>query len=251
MKYKQKVGANNIRFTRQGVGNPILFLHGFGIPSRHYRKVFQDLAKNNEVIAPDMYGINYLTNQPISINEYAELTHELQTALKIGPCIVAGHSLGGTVGFTMATNSSDITQTIGINPTLPVAYGTNSFLRKSIYKGIRETLGLAGGFKSVKFGLTLPLPFAFNLARNFKASSKTVADICAHDYSKIEVTQPSTILYGTDDEFFQLTQSIEEKIKRSFKNLDIKKIKKMNHDWPIFWQRYAASLIHKAIREKT
>ena len=71
------------------------------------------------------------------------------------------------------------------------------------------------------------------------ASIDTVKDIRNFTYSNIAVTQPTLILYGEKDEFFNLDDRIKEHIKCSFAHLTIKRLNKLNHDWPVFYPKLA------------
>ncbi len=248
-KYRiQKVGQENIRYLHKGSGAPLVFLHGFGCNPSHYLPLLNPLAKKFEIIAPKMFGINYLKKQPASINEYTELTLDFCSSLGVELYCMVGHSLGSIVAFRIGDTLSECFYLIGMNPVLPVDYGLLEFTARAIYKNIRESLGITGGLRAVLFGNIILLPALFNLLRNMIASIDTVSDIRNFTYHIMNVTQPTLILYGEKDEFFNLDDRITEQIKHSFAHLTIKRLSKLNHDWPIFHPKLAAQEISDFIR---
>ena len=217
----------------------MVFLHGFGCVPSHYLPLLNRLANQFEIIAPKMFGINYLKKQPASINEYAELALDFCSSLEVKPYGMVGHSLGSIVAFKTGDMLSENFYLVGMNPVLPVDYDLFGFIARAIYKNTRESLGITGGFRAVRFGNTIP-PFALiNLLRNVSASIDTVKDIRNFTYHNMAVMQPTLILYGEKDEFFSLDGRIKEHIKCSFAQLTIKRFNKFNHDWPIFYPTLA------------
>jgi len=249
-KYKtQKVEKENIKYLHKGSGLPLVFLHGFGCRPSYYLSLIKLLSENFEVIAPKMLGINYLEKQPTSINEYAELILDFCSSLQVEHSCIVGHSLGGAVAFRIGDILSGHFYLIGINPVLPVNYGLLGFAARALYKNIRESLGITGGLRGVLFGNTILLPALFNLLRNRTASIDTVSDISNFTYQNMNVTQPALILYGERDELFDLDERITEQIKGSFSHVTIKRLSKLNHDWPVFHPKLAAREISDFVKK--
>ncbi len=126
------------------------------------------------------------------------------------------HSLGSIVAFKTGDILSEYFYLVGMNPVLPVGYDLLGFTARAIYKNIRESLGITGGFRAVLFGNTILLPALFDLLRNMSASIDTFKDIRSSTYLNMNVTQPTLILYGEKDEFFNLDDGVNEQIKCSF-----------------------------------
>ncbi|MBU1205218.1 MAG: alpha/beta hydrolase [Nanoarchaeota archaeon] len=222
----QKVGDENIRYIKKGLGEPLLFLHGFGLDVKKYENIIEKLSNKFEVIAPDMYAINYLKSQPTSIKEYAGLTYDFCNSIKLGKYKIVGHSMGGAVAFTVGNNSSEAKKLVGIDPILPTSYGFFGFVRK--------TNEILSKNKSLKKG------FYINLLKNVKVSKKIVSDISDFNYENFDVKQPSLIIYGEDDEYFRLDDKIEKHVNKAFRNLTIKKFPKKEHVWLILEPDIAA-----------
>jgi len=244
----QKVGQENIRYLHKGRGKPLVFLHGFGGRPTYYLSLLNLLAENFEIIAPEMYGINCLQQQPISIDEYAELTLGFCSSLRVDHHCMVGHSMGGAVAFRIGNIVSDHFYLISINPALPVDYGLLGFTARATYKHIRESLGITGGIRAVLLVNTAPIPAILNLLRNIDASIDTVSDICNFTYHNMNVTQPTLILYGEKDEFFVLDEGITKQIKCSFDSVTIKRLSRLNHDWLIFYPELAAQEISNFVK---
>lgn len=244
----QKVGQETIRYVHKGSREPLVFLHGFGFKPPYYLSLLNLLAENFEVIAPEMYGIHYLKKQPTSIDEYAELTTDFCSSIGVEHHCMVGHSLGGAVAFRIGDNLSGQFYLIGVNPILPVDYGLLGFAARTTYKSIREFLGITGGLRAVLLGTTLLLSAPFNLLRNRRESIDLVSDIRNFRFQNMNVTQPTLILYGERDEFFDLDEMVTEQIKGSFDRVTIKRLSKLNHDWLIFHPKLAAREISDFVK---
>ena len=244
----QKVGQETIRYVHKGSREPLVFLHGFSFNPSYYLSLLNLLAENFEVIAPEMYGIHYVKKQPTSIDEYAELTTDFCSSLGVEYHCMVGHSLGGAVSFRIGENLPGQFYLIGVNPILPVDYGLLGFAVRTTYKSIREFLGITGGLRAVLLGTTLLTSAPFNLLRNRRGSIDLVSDIRNFRFQNMNVTQPTLILYGERDEFFDLDEMITEQIKGSFDRVTIKRLSKLNHDWLIFHPKLAAREISDFVK---
>lgn len=236
----QKVAREQIHYLCTGRGVPLVFFHGFGCAPSFYRSLFSRLADQFEMIAPKMFGINYLKRQPVSIHEYTELALDFCASLGVKPHGIVGHSLGSLIAFKTGDRLPETACLVGLSPVLPVGYDLFGFTARAIYKNARESIGITGGIRAVRFGHTIGPVALWNLLKNIPASIHTVKDIRRFSFCNMRVQQPTLILYGERDEFFNLNGKINEHIKRSFAHLTIKRLNKCNHDWPIFYPERAA-----------
>lgn len=206
----QKVGSEIVTYKSLGSDNdkPVVFMHGFGVGPDFYKGMIDALAINGmKVIAPVAYGMNVFENQPTTISEYAELTAEFMHSLGIDDYVAVGHSMGGSVGYEMASMTDDVSHAIGFNPVLPNNHNLATFGAKALLKGAIENIGAARGEGVVKFGWTVPAPFFGNAAKNPMAFYKTIQDICSYDFPGSErdrIKQPCLLVGGGDDEYFDL-----------------------------------------------
>jgi len=250
------IGGNSIRFFHKGnADKQLVFLHGLGVPPERYEGLLHRLAKDHEVIAPNLYGTTRLRPQPTTIDEYTDLTKAFCKKVANRPSLV-GHSIGGAIALHLAPTYPNIRSIVAINPLFPVTYWENGFIMRFIYKTLREVIGVPGENNSTGFGLTIPLALVADSIRDPSASSKLTTSICNFVYSG-EVTQPTLILYGEDDEYFDWGETpykgylrgIEGRVKGIAPMAEIVPLKNRNHDWLIFSPRRAASEITRFIEE--
>jgi len=104
-----EVGGARIRVLDAGVGEPMVFLHGWGLTPRIYSRALAHLhGEGIRVIAPALPG--YAGSDPpprdgYSLDWYAARIELLLEELGIDtPVFLAGHSLGGGIAIRFATN---------------------------------------------------------------------------------------------------------------------------------------------------
>lgn len=256
VEYKHvKLGNHPIEYLEFGRKNKevLIFLHGFGLKPKIYEQFLEQMGKKYHVIAPKMYGLNCCSgNKKCSIKNYVELTKEFLTKLRIQKCSIAGHSLGGIIALYIAAQSGKVRRVVGINPVLPTSHHWSWFYPKVHFMNLRELFGAAGGWNSMRFGLKIPIPFAFNIFRNPKSSYRLVKEISNFDYAHLKVKQPTLILFGESDEFFAMGGETTKKIKKSIPKIRIQRLGKVfNHNWLIFYPRTAAFKITGFLNGKT
>lgn len=106
--WKKHTGAGRTYLYGQaGQGLPLLFLHGWGLGYRAYRRSLQRLADQGaRVIAPALPGFGGnrgLPAEELSFEGYAAWVRDFLDALEIDePVAVVGHSFGGGVGIRFA-----------------------------------------------------------------------------------------------------------------------------------------------------
>ncbi|MGH1352178.1 MAG: alpha/beta fold hydrolase [Methyloligellaceae bacterium] len=86
----------------EGVGPPLVLLHGFGANLFTWRYMFPELVKSHRVIAVDMKGFGE-SDKPYdelySAFDQAELIDQLMKQLKLKDVTIVGHSYGGGVAI--------------------------------------------------------------------------------------------------------------------------------------------------------
>lgn len=121
------VNAAGLRWHVQRAGNGpvVLLIHGTGAATHSWRGLFPLLARNYDVIAPDLPGFGYSSpmRQPMSIRALARSLTALLQELDARPEIVAGHSSGAGLLLRMALDGAIRPRLIfGINAAL-MPYG--------------------------------------------------------------------------------------------------------------------------------
>lgn len=92
-----------------GTGDPMLFLHGWGLSPRTYQEGITRLAAAGvRVIAPALAGFGGSSGpalRDIGLAAYSRWVHDVVTALELDrPVFLAGHSFGGGVALQFATD---------------------------------------------------------------------------------------------------------------------------------------------------
>jgi pimeloyl-ACP methyl ester carboxylesterase len=103
------VDGATLRVMTAGAGDPLLFLHGWGLSPRTYADGVNRLTSAGlQVIAPALPGFAGSDGpglRDISVTSYARTVGRVLDAMHIDkPAFVVGHSLGGGVAIQLATD---------------------------------------------------------------------------------------------------------------------------------------------------
>jgi pimeloyl-ACP methyl ester carboxylesterase len=103
------VDGSNVRVMEAGKGDPLLFLHGWGLTPRAYAQgIVRLTAAGVKVIAPCLPGFggsDALGVTHVNLPAYAARIGRLLDVLELQhPVFVAGHSFGGGVALQLATD---------------------------------------------------------------------------------------------------------------------------------------------------
>lgn len=100
-----------VHFVRQGAGDPVVLIHGFGGSTFLWRNVLLELASAFDVLALDLNGFGY-TERPASPEAYSlrgqsELVLALLDDRGLSSVSVVGHSYGAGVALTLAVEAPE------------------------------------------------------------------------------------------------------------------------------------------------
>ncbi|MCK9219222.1 MAG: alpha/beta hydrolase [Bacteroidales bacterium] len=100
IKFKKK----NIFYSEAGKGKPIVFLHGFTETSKIWKSFSADLAEEYRVICIDLpgHGKSETVASIHTMELLAEVVYTVLKKLKIGKCLMVGHSMGGYTTLAFA-----------------------------------------------------------------------------------------------------------------------------------------------------
>lgn len=114
----EKLQLNNqwVHYVRQGSGDPIVLIHGFGASTFAWRDVQPVLAEQFDVIAIDLSGFGY-TERPVVRHQYSvaaqrDMVFSVLDALGISSAHFVGHSYGGGVVLSAAIARPDRVRSI-------------------------------------------------------------------------------------------------------------------------------------------
>jgi len=102
-----KVGTGSAMYGEAGTGSPVLFLHGWGLDHKVYKRALSRLvAAGVRVLAPALPGFGGtmpLRRGATNFEDYADWVSEfLITVGADQPVLVVGHSFGGGVAIKLA-----------------------------------------------------------------------------------------------------------------------------------------------------
>ncbi len=147
-----EITINNLKinYTDEGVGQPVLLLHGWGSSIDVWVHIKKALIERGifRVIALDFPGCggSSLPSAPLSLDDYTDLVKKFCDELNIIEPIVFGHSNGGRVLLSLIGNGI-------LKVKKAVIFGGAGLkLKPSIKKSVKIY-----SFKTVKFLLTLPI----------------------------------------------------------------------------------------------
>lgn len=92
-------------YTKEGSGNAVLFLHGWGCEHTVWARQTDQLKKRFCVITLDFYGFGKSATPPSNANLtfYAEKVSDLLAFLKIKKVSIVAHSFGGRVAILLCS----------------------------------------------------------------------------------------------------------------------------------------------------
>lgn len=99
-----RLHGHDVRYRRGGEGPVVLLIHGIAGSSRTWKDVMPVLARNHDVIAPDLLGHGE-SAKPVgdySLGAYASGLRDFLGVLGIPKATVVGHSFGGGVAMQLA-----------------------------------------------------------------------------------------------------------------------------------------------------
>ena len=110
-------GGTTYLYGVAGEGSPLLFLHGWGLGYRSYRRSLQRLAQQGaRVIAPALPGFGGNSGLPaeeLSFAGYAAWVRGFLDAVGVDePVAVVGHSFGGGVGIRFAHQYPELVRSL-------------------------------------------------------------------------------------------------------------------------------------------
>ncbi len=104
-----EIAGRDVSYAVGGRGLPVLFLHGWGLDHRAYRRSLKRLTTRGcRVVAPTLPGFGGTTGLPIAqrtLSGYADWVAEFLDEVGLdGPFVVLGHSFGGGVATRLAVD---------------------------------------------------------------------------------------------------------------------------------------------------
>lgn len=203
----------------EGIGAPLLLVHGLGTGWRTWAPMLPRLARHHEVSAVDLPGFGQ--SPPVADPTVAELADALEEhldALGWQRCHVSGNSLGGLLALELARRQRTLTVTafapmgmaVGWEAAWSLAVLRTTDLLADGLGGCWVAMAHAGPVRDTALGLMLARPreveeeLATHVTSSFAhaSSSGAVLDRLPQQTTTArlgEITCPVTIAWGTED----------------------------------------------------
>lgn len=105
-----ELDAGRMHYVEEGVGAPLMLIHGTPTWSFLYRRLIKDLSKHYRVIAPDHLGFG-LSDKPANWSylpaDHARNLGTLIETLGLKNVVLAVHDFGGPIGLSYAVEHAD------------------------------------------------------------------------------------------------------------------------------------------------
>lgn len=101
-------------YTSKGIGNPLVFIHGFLESSKIWEPFAEELSKKRQVICIDLpgHGKSGVINTVHTMELFAEAVQAVLQHLGIEKITLVGHSMGGYVSLAFCQKFPDLTQSL-------------------------------------------------------------------------------------------------------------------------------------------
>jgi len=240
MNFRQNYYRKNglaMRYLVVGQGDPILFLHGWGSSPMVYRKNILEMAKNSQVIAPELpfFGRSFIPKKAWGLNDYADFLAGFLDFLGLEKIKVVGHSLGGGISLILASKDQRISDVTVINSTGERSSYSSAkiiyLLGKAVFlanpKFSKENFKI--GFVSIYWLIRNIIRNTFSLKRMIKTGLNSLAK--NYDKELAEIEAPVKIIWSDRD--YLLEESVAESLKSKIRSSSLK-VFRGNHNWLLF-----------------
>ena len=197
----------------------LVFLHHFGGSGRTWGPVMDALADDgHRLIAPDLRGFGGSDAPPgedwthYTVDAMADDVHALLLELRVGPCVVAGHSMGAKVALALATHRpADLRGLVLLAPSPPSPEPMEPAERARLLAGHGDADAARETLAKITAGPLLPASHTLALADLGRASAPAWRAWLEHgsreDWSAHVpgITVPITVAVGERDENITVT----------------------------------------------
>ena len=223
---------------------PLLFLHGFGGNPNFYKPMFEILSQSYYVLAPRIYGQNYLSKQPYAFSEYLRLTMGFIRAKELKNYSVAGHSYGGLMSMFLGKFGQNVKKIVSLSPMLTadnllpgIAHFGNQVIRD-----IQRNDERSESYNLLR-NMNIPWTYLENFVKNPFAFGVGALLANAADLSRINIKQPAVMYHAEHDLLFNFGQDARKTLEAKNKKLQIEILEGYGHNWVIYHPEFAAKII--------
>lgn len=181
--------------------NALVFLHGWGSHALHFRHT---LEKCENVVAVDLpgFGGSQASQAPWSLSDYTDFIQEFLKKTDIKNPILAGHSLGGSIGIKYCVKYNDVRKLILIGS----AGIRKKTAKKYFYLVFAKIFGIIFSLPGIKtykerirqgFYKAIDSEDYINAGALSGTYQKIISEDIREDIKAVNV--PTVIIWGEDD----------------------------------------------------
>jgi pimeloyl-ACP methyl ester carboxylesterase len=228
-----------IFYRLEGSGQPVVLLHGFGEDSNIWNEQIDFLKDHCLLIIPDLPGSGHsellvssfkfqeTSNrkpETITIEDYAEVIHQLLVKENISSCIMLGHSMGGYITLAFAEMFPPLLSALGLIHS--TAFADSEEKKTNRLKGI-ELMEEYGAYSFLKntipnlFSASYKEAYPDKIASLIEAGKEFTTEACVQYYcammnrpdrTHILTGNPLPVLFviGTEDVAIPLKDSMQQ-----------------------------------------
>lgn len=217
--------SNNmsLNYEQYGTGKTVLFLHGFNVNPNFHESYLSHMGNGYEILAPHL--IDYRPKCG-SLEDYVDLSLSFLNEHKIDNYSVIGYSLGGGIAIELCDSENQPNKYIGLAPLSPVDHGLLGFIPQGLKLLISE-LGLVN-YSNYNKKFELFSKIYSNFTDDICSTISMMSDLANYSISDKFILQPSQIVLGNNDEFFNY-ETLEKNVLDHFTDLDLVILPGMNH----------------------
>ncbi len=205
-------------YTRQGIGFPLVFLHGYLGGAALWAQQLAAFRQNFDVILPELSGYGGNSGQPAldSIDGYANQILEFLDGLNVEKFHLVGHSMGGMIAQQMAVNAPEridrlVCYGTGPQGTMPSRFETIDISRQRVRdEGASATARRIAATWFANGEDAEGYPICVNLGENVSVAT-ALSGLSAMETwdgraSLDKITQPTLVIWGDCDRSYGWSQ---------------------------------------------
>ncbi len=186
----------NLCYKKDGIGDPVIFLHGWGVTKETFDKVVDHVKDDFCCYQIDLPGFGESTiNEALSLDDYTNILRTFILKEEIDNPIIIGHSFGGRIAINYAS-LYDVKKLVLVNSAGVRKFNLNTYLKIKLFKICRK-LKIKNNFGSTDYKNSNDL---------LKGTMNKIVPIDLQDRMKL-INSETLILWGELDKVTPLSDA--------------------------------------------